>query len=451
MARKCRPNILFFGIDSLRRDHMSCYGYPFLTSPHFDKVASQGTLFEDSFSPHIPTTPGYANMLTGLDVFGTDRVSLREPGPIMDSVPTLPEILREQGYVSLALGMDDRLCKGFDEYHGFHAAWGAWEDRPLRKAEELNKVALPLLDRLSKGKKPWMLFLRHMDPHSPYLPPAPFDRMFYQGDELDPENKTMKAVWAFKPFADYIRSWLPPGITDKDFVVNLYDGEVAYMDTCIAHLVTKLDDLGIADNTLVVITSDHGETLYDHKCWFDHHSMYDPTLVVPMIFRWPGHVPVGRRVRGMVTLADIVPSMLDIMGWDNVLAKFSFDGRSVWPIERGERVSNYSELFITECTWMRKHGLRTPEWKMIESLEPDFHGFPKRELYNLLEDPLEYNNVAGQEKSMYEALRKRMNAHIERRTRETSRPDPIARWKLGTDLYIGSVAAAQKLQAKEED
>ena len=74
MANSSRPNILFFGIDSLRRDHMSGYGYPRLTSPHLDKLAAGGVLFEDAFSPHIPTTPGYANMLTGLDVFGTDRV-----------------------------------------------------------------------------------------------------------------------------------------------------------------------------------------------------------------------------------------------------------------------------------------------------------------------------------------------------------------------------------------
>jgi len=428
---------------------MSCYGYPRLTSPYLDRLASEGTLFEDSFSPHIPTTPGYANMLTGRDVFGTDRVSLGEPGPIDTSIPTFPEILHGMGYTSVGIAMDDRLVKGFDEYMGFPGSWGAWEDRPLRKAEEMNKVALPTLRRLAKGRKPWFLFLRHMDPHAPYLPPAPYDRLFYQGDEFDPSNKSMDPVWAFGPFAEFFKSWMPPGVTDKDYIIAQYDGEVAYMDACIQHILQLVDELGLRDDTIVVVTSDHGETLYDHTVWFDHHSMYDPTLVVPMIYRWPGHVPTGRRVRGTCTLVDIVPSLLELMDCQDEIEKRGCDGKSVFRIERGEVAANYSELYITECTWMRKHGLRTPEWKLIEALEPDFHGFPKRELYNLVDDPTEYHNIAKQEPEMCRTLRNRMMAHIERREQETARPNPLKRWKLGTKLSIGSVAAAQKLQAKE--
>ncbi len=448
MAKKALPNILFFGIDSLRRDHMSCYGYPRLTSPHLDRLASQGTLFEDSFSPHIPTTPGYANMLCGQDVFGTDRVSLREPGPIMDSVATLPEMLRGLGYVSHALGLDDRLVKGFDQYHGYAGAWGGWDSRPLRKAEDLHKVAKPLLDKLAKGKQHWLLFMRHMDPHTPYLPPAPFDRMFYQGNECARGNKSMQPVWDFKPFAEYFKSWMPPGITDKDWVIAQYDGEIAYMDATIALLLQRLAELKLEDDTIVIITSDHGETLYDHGCWFDHHSMYDPTLVVPLIFRWPGHVAAGKRVRGMCTLADLVPTLLELLGQEKLSERHGLSGTSLWPMARGEAPAPYSEIFITECTWMRKHGLRTHEWKLIEALEPDFHGFPKCELYNLIEDPQELHNVAQTEKDIYKMLRKRMMDHIARRTTETGRPHPIERWRLGLGLSIGGVAQAQKLQAK---
>ena len=448
MANSSRPNILFFGIDSLRRDHMSGYGYPRLTSPHLDKLAAGGVLFEDAFSPHIPTTPGYANMLTGLDVFGTDRVSLREPGPIMDEVATLPEILKAAGYVCESIGLDDRLCKGFDQYHGFAGGWGGWDSRPLRKAEELNAVALPILERLAAGDEPWLLFLRHMDPHSPYLPPEPFDRMFYQGDECAPGNDSMQPVWVFKPFAEYFKSWMPPGITDKDWVIAQYDGEIAYMDVCIAQLLTKLERLGVAEDTLIVITADHGETLYDHGCWFDHHSMYDPTLVVPLIWNWPGHLPEGKRVRGMCTLYDIVPSLLDLIGLET---PHRFDGKNLWELMRGERVANYNEIFITECTWMRKHGVRTQEWKYIEALEPDFHGFPPRELYNLIKDPEENRNVIDQEPEIADALQKRMQAYIAKRESETGRPHPILRWELGLGLSIGGVAQAQKLQAKDEE
>ncbi len=137
------------------------------------------------------------------------------------------------------------------------------------------------------------------------------------------------------------------------------------------------------------------------------------------------------------------------IGLEDAMEKHSFDGKSLWELMRGERVANYNEIFITECTWMRKHGVRTHEWKLIEALEPDFHGFPQRELYNLIKDPLENNNVAESEPEIYEALRSRMMAYIQKRVAETGRPHPIERWQLGTDLYIGGVAQAQKLQAKE--
>jgi arylsulfatase A-like enzyme len=449
MAKVLKPNILFLGIDSLRRDHLSCYGYPRLTSPHLDRLAANGTLFEDSFSPHIPTPPGYAGMLCGRDVFGTDRVSLREPGPIMDTVATLPEMLREQGYRSVGIGLDTWLVKGFDEYQSFGGSWGPWEERPLRKAEELNKVTLPILDRLAKGKEPWMLFLRHMDPHAPYLPPAPFDTMFYQGDPCAAGNRSMEPVFGFKPFAEFLRSWMPPGITDKEYVIAQYDGEVAYMDACIQQLFERLRALGQWENTLIVVTADHGETLYDHNVFFDHHSLYEPTLVVPMIYHWPGHVPAGKRVRGMVQLMDIVPSIFELMGWQAMTKKQRFDGKSVWPLARGEAPENYAEMLLTECTWMRKHGLRTHEWKFIEALEPDFHGLPKQELYNLIADPAESRNLVDAEPAVLNLLRERMVAHIARRTAATGRPDPIERFQLGTGLSIGSVASAKKLQEKK--
>jgi arylsulfatase A-like enzyme len=289
-----------------------------------------------------------------------------------------------------------------------------------------------------------------MDPHAPYLPPAPYDTLFYQGDPCAPGNTSMDPVFAFKPFADFLRSWMPPGVTDKEYVIAQYDGEIAYMDACIQQLFTRLQALGQWENTLIVVTSDHGETLYDHGVYFDHHSLYEPTLMVPMIFHWPGHVPAGRRVRGMVQLMDIVPSIFELMGWQEMTERQQFDGSSLWPLVRGEAPEPYTEMLITECTWMRKHGLRTHEWKFIEALEPDFHGFPKRELYNLAADPQESTNLAEVETDVCRMLRKRMLAHIAKRTAETGRPDPIERFKLGTNLSIGSVATAKKLQDQKE-
>jgi arylsulfatase A-like enzyme len=163
------PNILLFAIDSIRRDHMSCYGYPRLTTPHFDQLARKGTLIENAFSAYIPTTPAYSSILTGRDVFSTGMVALSPKGPLDKKQPTLPEICKRAGYKSTCVGFDGGFYRGFDQYLNFEG-WPAWEDRPARKAENLNAVAIPALERMAKSAKPWLLFLRHMDPHSPYLP-----------------------------------------------------------------------------------------------------------------------------------------------------------------------------------------------------------------------------------------------------------------------------------------
>ena len=172
-----------------------------------------------------------------------------------------------------------------------------------------------------------------------------------------------------------------------------YDGEVAYMDACIQHLLTRIDELGLRDNTLVVINGDHGETLDEHDCYFDHHGMYECTLKVPLAMRLPGSLPEGVRVKGYNQHKDLTPTILELL---NVETDIAFDGRSLIPMVEGKRHTHESEFYITECTWMRKHGWRTPEWKLIVALEPDFHFKPEVELYNLIQDPGETTNLADQ-------------------------------------------------------
>ena len=457
-----KPNVVLLGIDSLRADHMSSYGYHRLTTPHIDRYAQGGVLFENTYSAHIPTTSAYASMLTGMDVFNTQVVALRHKGPLREEVKTLPEILREQGYNTTCVGFrGNPSSRGFDTYLDY-TAWGSWEERPLTKAQNLNDVAIPELERLAAEKKPFLLFLRHMDPHSPYLPPAPFERMFYHGDEKDPENSSMEPVLSFAPFADFFASWMPPGITDRHYIDAQYDGAVAYMDACIAAIFTALERLGIEEETIVVINGDHGETLYEHECWYDHHGMYDNCLHVPLIIRYPGRLPRGKRVKGYNQHKDLVPTILDLAGID---AGIDFDGRSLLPMVRGDVASHESEFYITECTWMRKHGWRTPHWKLMVALEPDFHFKPPVELYNLIEDPQENQNLAEQHPDVVNTLIGRMNAWIRQREAETGLSNPIHHqpgWhgKEGIDyfnssqqaydtLHIGSASQARRLQAQQ--
>ncbi len=455
-------NILHIAVDSLSASHMSCYGYPRLTTPHLDLLAEEGVLFEQNFCPHIPTTSGYGTMLTGLDCFGTTMVALRHKGTMPEEVQSLPEILRAYGYESTCVGFQGNpAARGFDHYLNY-TSWGSWEDRPLTKAENLNKVALPELKRLAAGDKPFYLFLRHMDPHSPYLPPPPFERMFYSGDEFDPNNHSLDAMKAFKPFRDYFASWMPPGVTDAEYIVAQYDGAIAYMDASIQAILTMLDDLDLTDRTLVILNSDHGETLTEHDCYFDHHGLYECTLHVPLIYRLPGVLPEGVRVRGITLHQDLVPTIMEILDIDPGI---QFDGKSQIPMITGEVANNYSGFYITECTWMRKHGWRTGEWKLIHALEPDFHFKPEIELYNLLEDPGENVNLADKEPQIRDALEHKMQEHIARRERETGRPNPmytnldwhglgLGRGFLSSQeaydsLYIGSPKTAAKLQDKE--
>ncbi|MBT3345064.1 MAG: sulfatase [Gemmatimonadetes bacterium] len=462
MPPKKPLNVILLGIDSLRADHMSSYGYRHLTTPHLDRLASQGVLFERNYSAHVPTTSAYASMLTGHDCFSTSVVALRHKGGLPDEVQTLPEILRPQGYNTSCVGFTGNpSSRGFDAYHDY-PAWGSWAEGRSPKAERLNEVAIPELERLAGEEEPFFLFLRHMDPHAPYLPPGPFDRMFYSGDEFDPKNKSMDPVWGFKPFCDFFADWMPPGLRDADYVTAQYDGAVAYMDAAIQRILTRVDELGLADNTLIVVNGDHGETLYDHECWFDHHGMYDNVLHVPLIMRLPGKLPVGQRVSGYSLHQDLVPTILEVLGLKRK-TKIDFTGQSLLPMVDGSRASNYSDFYITECTWMRKHGWRTPEWKLMVALEPDFHFKPEIELYNLVDDPEENRNLAKREPAIVDMLRKRLDAHVERREKETGRTNPMftnLSWH-GTGhegpfessqqaydtLHIGSVGAANKLQA----
>ena len=460
---KTKPNIILIGIDSLRADHMSCYGYHRQTTPFIDRFAEGGTLFEQTYSAHIPTTSAYTSMFTGLDCFGTQVVALRHKGGLRPDMKTMAEIMRDEGYNTTCVGFTGNpASRGFDTYLDY-AQWGSWDEGRCEKAQLLNDVALPELDRLVADDKPFFLFLRHMDPHAPYLPPTPFERIFYHGDECDPSNKSMEPVLSFKPFRDFLASWMPPGITDKDYVIAQYDGAIAYMDACIQSIFTALEAHGIMDETIIVVNGDHGETLYDHECWFDHHGIYDTVLYVPLIIRYPGQIPAGKRVKGFNQHKDLLPTLMELAGIETGIA---YNGRSLLPLINGEVASYDSEFYITECTWMRKHGWRTPHWKLIVALEPDFHFKPEIELYNLVDDPEENNNVAESEPEMVALLRGRMEAWIAKREAETGKPNPmhhqgdwhgyegVGSFKTSQQAYdtlhIGTASQAARLQARDK-
>ena len=133
MAKK-KPNLILIGVDSMRADHMSLYGYERLTTPHVDEFAWEGTAFEWCFSPHIPTTSGYGGMMTGRDAFGTNTVALRHQGPMAEGVPTLAEVLRAEGYQTTSVGFKGNpASRGFENYLDY-SGWGSWKEGRSPKA-----------------------------------------------------------------------------------------------------------------------------------------------------------------------------------------------------------------------------------------------------------------------------------------------------------------------------
>lgn len=451
MTNDTRPNVLLVAIDTLRSDHLSCYGYDRLTSPHIDRFASEGALFVDSFSPHIPTHPGFTTLMTGKDAVQHQIVAHGTKRELSPDIHTLAELLKQRGY---ATGAADNLGRwfnrGFDRYEGYK--FTAEPTEPWYKADEVNKTALPMLENLADESKPFFMFVHYWDPHTPYLPPQPFRNMFYGGDPTDPAHlegpHSMRPIFAVDAFANYFKQWLP-GITDSRYVTAIYDSEIAYVDVAFKCLLTKLEAVGKADNTLVVLIADHGEVMDEHVSYYDHHGLYDSNLRVPIIMRYPKQITSGKRVRGTAQLYDIAPTILDATGNGELIESEGLIGTSLLPAATGQTKLPMKDMYITENTWMKKHGVRTRRWKYIEALEPDFHGLPPVELFDLEADPTEQCNLAEQNPQLVKKFQRQYQKWLEGRMQETGQPDPQAEQAI-TLRRIGAMSTAVPKDMKLE-
>jgi arylsulfatase len=414
-------NVVLIALDTQRADHLGCYGYPRRTSPFIDSIARRGVVFERCYAPNIPTHPSFTTMLTGKEAITHNIVNIGGKAPITDGVRLLPEILKEHGYATAAVdNLGRHFSRGFDEYARYE--WDRTNPQVLRKAETVTTAALPVIERLLARPRPFFLFLHYWDPHTPYLPPAPYRRKFYPADRdpYDVQNHSLDEAWSWEPFKWYFHQWMP-GVTDADYVINLYDGETAYMDR---HLRPVFQALAPAlDDTLVIITADHGEVLNEQLGYFDHHGLYEGNVHVPLIFSWPGKLPAGRRVPGFVQNLDLAPTILDLAG---IPDRDGMEGLSLLPATFGLRDGNYDEVYLSESTWEVKRGLRTARWKFINSIEPDPHGRPMQELFDLDADPTEQHNLIDVQPDVARDLAARLDAWVAGRLAEQSRQvDPL--------------------------
>ncbi len=453
-------NIILFSLDTLRASSMSCYGNTNLTTPHLDALTSDATLFESCISPHIPTHPAHTTMFTGKDVLTHQIITQGGRLNLSENIKTIPELLSEAGYFTVAADNLGRwFQRGFPEnqYRGYQ-----WETRyrNARKAEAVNQTAIEVLELAQSQDKPWFAFLHYWDPHTPYLPPLPFERMFYSGDECDPNNRSMDAVYACEPFTDYFRQWMckpdpddPENIlkrrlwTDRRYVNSLYDASIAYMDASLSQLFQYLRDCGLMEETLLIIAADHGEELDEHKLWYDHHGLYQTNCHIPLILHCPAVIPKEQRLDGLVSLKDIAPTVLDYAGQHALAEREKMEGTSLRTlVEDGKDDGSSDAIYLTECGWMKKRGWQTKKWKLIVETggTPDVYNTPDVELYDLEEDPNEIYNLAEETDDIVAQLRNDMDDFLKRRLAETGLPDPTVEQEI-TMRRIGDKSKAVPL------
>jgi len=419
-------NIVLIAIDTLRADHLGCYGYARNTSPNIDAFARESVVFDRMIAPAIPTHPSFATLMTGQYSVTHGVVAQGGHTILSREAPWLPLSLQRSGYLTCAV---DNLA---DWLPGFRRGFEFYIDPSQRRTlglscdnREINRRAIPWLEH-NCGEK-FFLFIHYWDPHTPYLPPRAYRTLFYKGDPEDPSVRAMDAMEAHPLGAAWRETWfnkLGKRITDPAYIEALYDSEIRYCDEGVGQLLKAIDRLGLRDDTIVLLISDHGEMMYRHGIFFDHHGLYDGNLHVPLIMRHPDIAP--RRVAHLTAHVDMAPTLLRAAGEE---IPEGVEGRDLMPLARGDDAGPIRDFVISqECTWQMKWSIRTPRHKFILAREPDFYGTPPRELYDLENDPGEFRNLAAEEPEIAARLEALLERWIcDRLRRNGLGEDPLVR------------------------
>ncbi len=383
-------NILLISIDTLRSDHLGCYGYDRNTSPTIDRLAERGALFLNAFSPASWTLPTHMSILTSLypSFHKLDRSGPVGDSRLDESEPTLPEVLKEHGYTSvgfvthLYLSPKRGYNRGFDLYRvGVGRAdgrvsrarfWMDWHEDRVRRGLETG---------------PFFMFLHLIDPHEPYDAPAPYGTRYFPNyhGRLTPERHlvTLYESEDFETADDY------------RYAVALYDGEISFSDASLRPLFEKIREAGWDDSTIVVLTSDHGEEFKDHGSMGHKNTLYDEQLRVPLVVTYPPEIEAGTQVEAPVSLLDVLPTILELVGAE---PPERIQGRSLTPYLKtmGPRRPRpiFAELGPLAFPWeykFHRRAVRFGPYKLIYNYLPG--GSLTKELYELPTDPGELFSV----------------------------------------------------------
>lgn len=304
--------IIFISLDTLRASRLGCYGYKKPTSPYLDRIASEGVLFEQAYASDIPTEVAHTSIFTGKVGLTTGVVS---HGSDLTFLPKteqwMPAMLRRAGFTTAAVDnlyqLKEWFARGY-RYYINSSGNRRWIDG--RTVTDLAKEWIS-----AHTDEDFFLFLHYWDPHTPYLPPEENIPMFYDSgrDPRDPENKSMEPAYNHRayPFFKHHHFDLLGPITDAEYMNALYDAEIRHLDGYLQELDEYLAQIGIREDTMLVLFGDHGESLTEHQIYWDHCGLYEPTVHVPMIIRWPDRIPAGRRVTGLVQQSDLMPTVLE--------------------------------------------------------------------------------------------------------------------------------------------
>jgi len=414
--------VVLLVIDTLRADHLGCYGYHRETSPSIDRLAKEGVIFENAYPTDIPTQPSFTSMFTGLRGIETGIVSHSKTENLSENTPCFPEILSQRGITTAAVSTLYMMRRWFARGFRYYMNPVAGNRRRLQQvdAEEINAMALPWIKE--HKDEDFFIFIHYWDPHNLYLPPEPYRRLFYGGNESDPNNHSLdvlrsQPVW---PFVKGHLDAIGREITDIKYPIAMYDGEIRYVDDNVAELTNLLEDLGILEETAIILTSDHGESLGEHQFYFDHCDVYETTVHVPLIIRYPEAVSSGKRVDSLVQ--STISLALTILSLFGIEVPEHMEGKDLIRLVNGEE-TGWEEIYVNQGLWTGKRAIRTEKWKFIKTLDKAFWETPEIELYNMKEDPEETKNLASEEPEIVDELELRMERWL--RKKLGKRIDPL--------------------------
>jgi arylsulfatase A-like enzyme len=411
--KSIQPNIILISLDTLRADHLKCYGYGRQTSPHMDRLGADGAIFTNAFSSTSWTLPAHISLLTSLDNrhHGVDKRN-----PYLDrSIATLADVLRKEEYFTCAItggalvGQRFGFSQGFDFYREFMRS---------RRKPNSAKILYNHVNRwLDENKdRRFFLFLHTYQTHAPYSCPHPYNSFFFKDKKMPwTQGDIEKILFRPRPRGKFPFNTLSP--LERENIVDLYDGEIRFTDeVLIKPLIKKLKKLHLYENTMIILTSDHGEEFFDHRAWLHGHSLYNELLHIPLIIKFPQSKYKNMRLHNNVSIVDIMPTILDEMEID--FSGYNFDGVSLVDyLQNGEQED---QLILADVDSFKnpdilpaKIALFQNGYKLIMNNDfgrpPEYYlpippPIAKFELYDMQRDPTELHNLFDQKSAIIRNL-----------------------------------------------